>query len=415
MSQADPSIRSDQTHDVGRWHPLELIPYFRHRWQPGLVRDLIYTFVWNNLFGVCFFITTQTFAPTPNISRPSVFLHLIWAQFVVTQTVGYSIHTLLEIGDRLGGRWIRATQPWIRSLYFMIVPVLGLYIGYWIGFGLLDLQATRAYVFSSKGAWSITLFALMLAAILAVAFYSHQRQAETEAELSAERQRTLDAERRALESQLRMLQAQIEPHFLYNTLANAVGLIGPAPDKARLLLERLIEYLRASLTASREANTELGREFATLGAYLDLMQVRMGHRLTFQIELPAELHSITLPPMLLQPLVENAIQHGLEPKIEGGEIRISARRDHDMLEISVADSGIGIQPKRSHRTGSGVGLSNLRERLSTLYEGKASLSLLENTPSGLRVTLRLPLASAPLRQPIPDTTSPSPAIPLSNT
>jgi hypothetical protein len=373
------------------WHPLELIPYFR-RWPHSMPRDLVYTFIWNTLFGLVLGLTTYV------MTSPGPILRFAWMQFVMTQTIGYSIHLMYELCDRAIGPLLRRWPHWPRwahVLYHTAVPIIGLFLGYWLGFGLLDLPSARRWAFSPRGAWSIALFAFMVLGMMAGLFAMRSRQDRTDAELALERQRVLDAERRALESQLKMLQAQIEPHFLYNTLANAVGLIGPAPDRARLLLERLIEYLRTSLAASRQNSTTLGHELGTLRAYLELMQVRMGRRLRFSIDCNASLDAIELPPMLLQPLVENAIQHGLEPLIDGGDICIAAIVVGGQLEVTIADSGAGLQPG-SGKPGGGVGLSNIRERLATLFPGHASLTLAEQQPCGIKATLLLPLTTGAL-------------------
>jgi signal transduction histidine kinase len=367
------------------WHPMELLPYFR-RWKRSVLRDIFYTFLWNNLFSFIVGCISLGF------SDPGPMGRFLWVQFVMTQCVGFSIHGLFDLLGLLFNRWLSVASSAVRTVYYMVVPTAGIFVGYWIGFGLLNMHAARAYVFSARGAWGVTVFALIIAGLLCIAFITRDRQRQSEVTLANERQRTLDAERRALEAQLRMLQAQIEPHFLYNTLANAVGLIAPAPDKARLLLERLIDYLRASLTESREKEIRLGRELDTIRAYLDLMTVRMGDRLRYRIDCPAELSQQPMAPMLLQPLVENAIQHGLEPKIEGGEVMLTVQRDGSALRIDVVDTGTGFDPSARPRPGGGIGLSNLRERLATLYGGNAQLSLADNLGGGVKASLRLPIA-----------------------
>jgi sensor histidine kinase YesM len=363
---------------------LELVPYFR-RWPRSWQRDVLYTFIWNMLFGTVLGVITMVYGD------PWPFWKFVWMQFVMTQTIGFSIHILFDITGQLLGSTLDKAPGWVRGVYFMLVPLFGLFIGYGLGSVILDLPGMRRYVFSTRGMVSISLFSLILTGALSIAFLARARQMRIEADLANQRQRALDAERRALEAQLRMLQAQIEPHFLYNTLANAVGLIAPAPDKARLLLERLIDYLRASLTESREQQIRLGRELDTIRAYLDLMTVRMGERLHYRIECPPELADVPMAPMLLQPVVENAIQHGLEPKIEGGGILITVHREDNSLRIDIADTGKGFDPAARPRPGGGIGLSNLRERLATLYDTAGQLALSDNPGGGVRVTIRLPM------------------------
>jgi sensor histidine kinase YesM len=156
------------------------------------------------------------------------------------------------------------------------------------------------------------------------------------------------------------------------------------------MLERFIDYLRASLSASRAEHATLGSELDLVTAYLDVFAVRMGERLRYRIEMDPALRSHPLPPMLLQPLVENAIEHGLEPAIAGGEIVIRAARADRMLCIEVSDDGAGIDPSRPRKPGGGVGLSNLRQRLSGAHGEHASVDLLEAPQGGVTARVMLP-------------------------
>ncbi|MGH8853397.1 MAG: sensor histidine kinase [Telluria sp.] len=214
------------------------------------------------------------------------------------------------------------------------------------------------------------------------------RQEHGQAQLRAE-----TIERQALQAQLRLLQAQIEPHMLFNTLANLQGLIALDPERANTMLDQLIQYLRATLGASRSESTLLGDEFAAMEAYLGLMGVRMGERLAYRLTLPPGLRGVRVPPMLLQPLVENAIVHGLEPKIEGGEVSISAEARDGLLDIRVCDTGLGLG-QHSGSAGGGVGVATTRERLRVLYGERASIHLTPGQPQGTVVRLTLPLETA---------------------
>jgi sensor histidine kinase YesM len=222
-----------------------------------------------------------------------------------------------------------------------------------------------------------------------------ERLARIEREHNEARLRAETIERQALQARLRLLQAQIEPHMLFNTLANLQGLIALDPDRASLMLDQLIQYLRATLGVSRSESTTLEQEFAAMEAYLGLMGVRMGERLAYRLHLPQRLRAARLPPLLLQPLVENAIVHGLEPKIEGGNVLICAEARDGLLEITVRDSGLGLPAageggKRAHR-GGGVGVATTRERLQVLYGERASVLLAPAQPEGTIVRLTLPL------------------------
>ena len=208
----------------------------------------------------------------------------------------------------------------------------------------------------------------------------------------AARLRAETIERQALQAQLRLLQAQIEPHMLFNTLANLQGLIALDPERANTMLDQLIQYLRATLGVSRAESTTLGEEFAAMEAYLGLMGVRMGERLRYRLALPPDLRGVRLPPMLLQPLVENAIVHGLEPKIDGGEIVLSAEARDGLLDLTVLDTGLGLG--HSGAKGGGVGVATTRERLRVLYGERASILLVPAQPQGTLARLTLPMETA---------------------
>ena len=221
---------------------------------------------------------------------------------------------------------------------------------------------------------------------------SGERRLKTEALVAQQNEQIAVAAKMLAEARLRALQAQIEPHFLYNTLANVVSLIGPQPQKAQHMLERFIDYLRASLDASRADQATLGAEVDLISAYLDVLAVRMGARLRYRIEIDDALRALPLSPMLLQPIVENAITHGLEPKVEGGDSLLRAQLDAGVLCITISDTGVGLAGDlTSNKPGGGVGMSNLRERLKHLYGSEARVELLENRPCGLTAKLLLPV------------------------
>jgi len=232
----------------------------------------------------------------------------------------------------------------------------------------------------------------LLAAIAGTAFFAtRDRIARAEAAAAIEKARAEAVERQALQAQLQLLQAQIEPHMLFNTLANLQGMIGIDPEQAQVMLDQLIQYLRATLSSSRARSTTLAQEFALMEAYLGLMSVRMGARLAYTVELPAALGRIAIPPMLLQPLVENAIIHGLEPDMEGGRITVSAVAADGMLVIRVADTGRGLDAAPARTGGTRLGVANTRERLLAMYGERATLALEPNLPRGAVARLTFPI------------------------
>jgi sensor histidine kinase YesM len=197
-------------------------------------------------------------------------------------------------------------------------------------------------------------------------------------------------EKNVLEARLALMQAQVEPHFLFNTLANVQHLVETDAAAATRMLGSLITYLRAALPQMREASTTLGREVDMAVAFLDIHRVRMGSRLDYRIEVPQALRERPFPPMMLISLVENAIKHGVDPCCECGCITLHASEEGGRLRVCVTDTGEGIKPRK----GGGVGLSNIRERLKALYGGSARLVLEENAPRGVVASIELPAAPA---------------------
>ena len=223
-------------------------------------------------------------------------------------------------------------------------------------------------------------------------FGTEWEQKKVDEIMARENLKVVSSEKQLVQAQMRMLQAQIEPHFLFNTLANIQTLIPRAPDKASLMLDNFIAYLRQSLTASREQEGTVKQEVDLVRNYLELLKIRMGDRLQFEFEIEHDLQSASLPPMLLQPIVENAIKHGLEPKVEGGRVRVAARRSGESMVLTVADNGLGFSDL-ADSSGTGVGLANLRERLAVLYDGQATLTVADAAP-GTVITIQVPLSKS---------------------
>lgn len=198
------------------------------------------------------------------------------------------------------------------------------------------------------------------------------------------------AEKELAVAKLSLLHAQVEPHFLYNTLGSAKYLIAGDPGKAEAMLDNLILYLRHSLPRDADAPSSLGEEITRTRAYLDILKIRMDERLQVSIELPEELAGVPFPTMMLQTLAENAINHGLEPKTGGGRIWITARKDLDGegITVTVADDGIGFGGATS---GTGIGLKNIRERLKLAYGNEANFAIVANFPEGVAASIHVPM------------------------
>ncbi len=362
-------------------HPLELFPFFA-RFAPGPLRDVIYTFIFNTMIGLVFTALALLFSDRVDLGRQ------LFVTFVFAQCIGYAIYALMvaftavfprDFCDAAAGRWTR----------YLVLPVAGVFIGYWIAATILDFRESRAEMFTLRGMLAISSIAVLIAGILIAIFIPRERAARAQALAAKEEARANAAEREATLARMQLLEAQVEPHFLYNTLAHVMSLVDADPPLAKRMLHRLIELLRATAVAAKERVT-LAHEIDLLRAYLDLIAMRMGSRLAWSIDVPQALASLEVPPMLLQPIVENAIKHGLEPKVEGGRIDVRARREDATLVLTVTDTGLGIAPTR-HADSTGLGLANLRARLSAVFGGAASLDIADHLPSGTEVTLVLPL------------------------
>lgn len=212
--------------------------------------------------------------------------------------------------------------------------------------------------------------------------------------MAAEKLKVVSSEKQLVQAQMRMLQAQIEPHFLFNTLANIQSLIGKSPERANLMMDNFIAYLRQTLSASRSQDGTVQQEIDLIRHYLELIKIRMAERLEFEIDIAPTLVTRALPPMLLQPLVENAIKHALEPKEEGGKVRIRGESIHptNQIRFTIEDNGLGFGANPDS-SGTGVGLANLRERLQVLYDGAATMDVIDANP-GTKVVLTLPSTQA---------------------
>jgi signal transduction histidine kinase len=273
----------------------------------------------------------------------------------------------------------------LMLLSLLLGTALGYSVGVELGNWFTGYQEVGLHNASLRKGLTIMLISLIPGLGLTFHFVSKGRLAAAEA-------RAQTAQRQAAEHQLRLLEAQLEPHMLFNTLANLRVLIGLDAQRAQAMLDQLIAFLRATLNASRRNSHPLRDEFARLADYLALMQVRMGGRLRTELILPPELAALPVPPLLLQPLVENAIKHGLEPHVEGGELIVSATREQGQLLLRVRDTGAGLSA--TPQPSNGFGLEQVRTRLATQYGEAASLSLSavrDERGGGTLVCLRLPL------------------------
>jgi hypothetical protein len=236
----------------------------------------------------------------------------------------------------------------------------------------------------------------IIASAILKASYKGQIQAEFKAAAATETAESEQLKRQVVEARMAAMQAQVEPHFLFNTLASIDHLIETDPPRASTMQKNLIALLRASMPTMRESHPaahNLGREMAVIRPYLEILKVRMEDRLQTEIDVPEGLLSADFPSMMVQSLVENAIKHGLEPKPDGGILSVRAEIVHGNLAVTVADTGLGFG--KADTAGTGTGLNNIRERLQLLYGTKASVTVADNAPTGTRVTVIVPYQAQP--------------------
>ena len=301
---------------------------------------------------------------------------------------------------------------WPQGLGGIVLPFAGIVGGYFLGtlagdlwFGWSSWDAHPA----ARSQLPVSIIVTGVAGIAGTYYFYSKNKAQF---LQSQLQKTA---KQAAESKLKLLEAQIEPHMLFNTLANLRALIASEPPRALTMLDHLNSYLRATLNSSRASQHPLQAEFDRLRDYLELMAVRMGPRLNFQLDLPAALANLNVPSLLLQPLVENAIRHGLEPSVPGGKISVAAQWDKGFLTLTVQDTGLGLAPTaqrlgsdepggpvepvqpvdrgvltQSAAQNSGFGLTQVRERLQTLFADQASLRLSSRPGGGTVASLRFP-------------------------
>ena len=288
------------------------------------------------------------------------------------------------------GQWPRRLPGWLGRWFYQVLVVAGSVPLATLLVYLVSVGGDIGSLLQSEGRllgflW-IAGSGLLIGPLLAMGALYRQRDAEARSQaLHFELERS-ELERRALDARLRVLQAQVEPHFLFNTLANVRALVETGSPQAAPVLSSLIAYLRAAMPRLQDEAASLGDELALVRAYLELMHLRMPDRLTYRIEVPAELQALRFPPMALLTLVENAVRHGIDPSEEGGVIEVSGCRGdvRDPVRLWVSDSGVGL----TQSTGSsGTGLRNLRERLQVVYGASARLDLTENRPHGLRAEI----------------------------
>ena len=314
----------------------------------------------------------------------TVIAAILWAtgsgefipSWIFSLCIGLSIHTLTVVGIRL------LNPEGIWRLWVVSVP-LGVIAGLSLGAFLNGIPLNSVIQGGSP------LMSLVIALIASYVFYSYYSMIEMRDLLRQQELDHLTSEKQLAETRLRLLQSQIEPHFLFNTLSHVVSLIGTDAGRAELMLQKLTQFLRVSLRRSRSDTATLQDEIDLVSNYLAILKIRWDERLSYRIDVDTDAAAIRFPPLLLQPIVENAIVHGLEPLEEGGTVSISVEADATRLVLTVSDTGIGLGEGKG---GAGIGLGNVRERLRVLFGPDAYMAFADVTPHGLAVTVSIPVS-----------------------
>ncbi len=334
-----------------------------------LITELILTLLFNSLIAIFVNLLIEH--------------HSLKISFIYSQSIGLSIFCAAN-----GLTLIRRLEkPDIFS--FVISIPLGGIIGVAIANWIIGIDINQ--IITHDPNLLLILLSCTVAFGTIVSYFLHARNIMMENSIALQEAslQQLASEKQLMEAHLKLLQAQIEPHFLFNTLSNVLSLIDDEPKRASMMLENFTQYLRVSLRRIRQEQATLKDELDLLRTYLDIHIIRMGERLQYRIEVPERFYLISLPPLLLQPVVENAIKHGLAPKLEGGTISISATTQANRLDIAIVDTGIGLQGEY----GTGMGLNNVRARLRAFYGNQAKMIIKQNTPCGVYVNLSVPLGT----------------------
>jgi histidine kinase/histidine kinase/DNA gyrase B/HSP90-like ATPase len=320
---------------------------------------------------------------------------IVGAQVYIWQNVEQAMVSAQIVGLSIMLSWTLASNlrlPWLPPLSVQLLSIVA-----GSALGTVIVVLVKGYIYDydfghvlkdPEGAIGLLVVGIVFGGFVILTVIAREREARAQATLhQAEAERHLHG-KQLLEAKLQLMQAQIEPHFLFNTLASVQHLMETDPPAASRMLSDLTKYLRAAMPQMRDQRTTLGRETELARAYLSIQRVRSGCRFDFSVDLPESLRQEPFPPMMLLTLVENAVKHGFEAHSLGGEIRVAAHAEDDALAVSVLDTGAGLSTDRPE----GIGLSNVRERLAALYGSAGRLVLEQNKPRGVHACIVVPRA-----------------------
>jgi len=334
-----------------------------------MLRDILYTSLCSLVIAVVFMLVTSV----------EVTLKIYMEYFLIAQCIGLCISIPCTFAFHI----LKPAKAASQFILVTVCVILGALAGSFLASRLIHHKFVN---FQGQVPLQMVFVAIILGFVISFGFVLYEKYINFKLSANEEKLKRILIEKEKLNADLKLLQAQVEPHFLFNTLSNILSLLEHDPESGRQMLENLTQYLRTSLIQSRKPANRLADEIGMIRTYLDIYKIRMGKRLSYTLDIPENVLNLEIPPMILQPLVENAIKHGLEPKIEGGEIRISACRKEGLLTLEVSDTGMGIKEKSA----TGVGTGNIRKRLASLFGDRAGLNFEDLAPSGLKAIVEIP-------------------------
>ncbi len=334
-----------------------------------LLKDYLYVCIASVVIAVLFILVSQ--AP---------FTWKIFFEYVkIAQCIGISISFCSDVMFHI----LKPRKPVTQIALLTTCVVTGAFVG---SFAASFVAESKSFITRGQVSVEMLIVGVVLGFVIAYGLVVYDNYQSARVAAKDERLKRLSLEKEKLNAELKLLQAQVEPHFLFNTLSNILSLLDSDVKKGCLMLENLTQYLRSALVQSRKPYNTVKDEIRMVRVYLDIFKIRMGMRLTYSINIPEEMLDIRIPPMILQPLVENAVKHGIEPKIDGGHIDVSADFGNRCIRMSVSDTGTGIQ----ENAGMGVGTGNVKDRLNSLYADEARLYFEDVNPAGLKAVVEIP-------------------------
>lgn len=337
--------------------------------------QFILTVLFDTVIAVVLFVTVLDHVP-------------FWDVFVISQITGLSICTFISVSSHFTQNREKLLSPSVTIACLIAGILLSAFFSGIYLFGIRDIPF-EDYI--KDTVFNIFIFGIVFGVPIAYFFASQQKMHASEKQIQQEKIQRLTVEKEAALTTLRLLQAQIEPHFLFNTLSNVTTLLDTDIGKAKKMLTHFNNYLRVCLQRTRQEKVTLSEELQMVVQYLEICKIRFGSRIRYTINDETQTPQLPFPPLMIQPLVENSIKYGLEPLTEGGAITITCQIKAGMLAVEISDTGVGLDRQGNDGTTAGIGINNVSRRLETIYGSTASLELFQNRPSGVTALIKVPL------------------------